>query len=153
MTIWYRAHTFENVREVFSGDGGLFTAGRWSHLGNKVVYCSESIALCTLEWLANKEVSLSGLSYYRYSIKIPDELVVTLSPSKLPENWHATPATDLTRDFAEQHLFTTKKFLALAVPSVLVPEEFNLVINPLHEEFARAVKTINKLGKYTMPAR
>ena|SRR3990167_4860050 len=153
MTIWYRAHNADNISEVFSGDSGLFAANRWNYMGDKAVYCSDSIALCTLEWLTNAGLSLSGFSYYRYSINVPDNLIVKFDLSALPVNWNIAPAHDFTRDFANEYLFSSTKYLALAVPSAIVPEEYNLVINPLHPSFQAVFKTIKSLGKYIAPVR
>lgn len=153
MTVWYRAHNKDNAESVFSGEGGLFVSGRWHHLGNKVIYCSASIALCELEWLAHHGCSVSSFSNFRYSIEVPDQYVLTLSKNKLPSHWDATPATDYTRDFSEKILFKSSDYLAIAVPSVLVPEELNLVINPLHKEFSNVRKSIKELGKHQSPIR
>lgn len=153
MTIWYRASQINDIQKVFSGDGGLFTPARWNYLGRRVIYCSESISLCTLEWLSHNGLSVSGFNYFRYSIDVPDELVNKFTPENLPNEWNTTPATDVTRDFAEQHLFSSEKFMALALPSVLVHEEFNLVINPSHKDFSRIIKTARKLGEHLAPVR
>ena|SRR5579872_5642665 len=153
MSIWYRASQINNIEQVFSGEGGLFTAARWNHLGRKSIYCSESISLCTLEWLSHNGLSVSGFNYYRYSIKVPEKLIKNFTPKDLPTEWNRTPATDITRDFAEEHLFLSDKFAALALPSVLVPEEFNLVINPLHKFFPQLFKTIKLLGEHSAPIR
>ncbi len=152
MTIWYRASKLKDIQSVFSGDGGLFTAGRWNYRGKKAIYCSQSISLCTLEWLAHNGLSVSGFDYYRYSINIPDNLIATFACNKLPTEWDATPSTDITRDFAEQELYLADK-LAIAVPSVLVPEEFNLIINPLHKLFGPAFQSIEILGQHIAPSR
>src|SRR5690349_5802091 len=101
MSTWYRASANKTPQAVFSGDGGLYVAGRWNYSGKKVIYCSESIALCTLEWLAHHGLSVSGFTYYRYSIEIPDKWITKFSPSDLPSEWNSTPANDFTRDFAE----------------------------------------------------
>lgn len=153
MSIWYRASQSSDIRMVFSGDGGLFTAARWNHRGRKTIYCSESISLCTLEWLSHNGLSVSGFDYYRYSIDIPEKLINKFSVEKLPKEWNKTPATDVTKDFAEKYLFLSEKFMALALPSVLVPEEFNLVINPLHDKFPNVIKTVKILGKHSAPVR
>lgn len=153
MTIWYRAAQACEIQQVFSGEGGLFTPARWNHLGRRAIYCSESISLCTLEWLAHNGLSVSGFNYYRYSIEVPDHLVGKFSPKDLPKEWNFTPATDMTRDFAEKHLFSSQKFLALMLPSVFVPEEFNLVINPLHQDFSNVFKSCKMLGKHEAPSR
>ena len=153
MTVWYRASQINQVRQVFSGDGGLFTAARWNHLGRRIVYCSQSIALCTLEWLSHNGLSVSGFHYYRYSIDVPEALVKRVTAAHLPKTWNAVPATELTRDFAEEHLFLSEKYLALALPSVLVPEECNLIINPMHDQFPEVIKTVKNLGKHSAPLR
>lgn len=153
MTIWYRASPSPQSEHVFSGDGGLYTAGRWHHQGHKVIYCSESIALCTIEWLCHNGLSVSAFNYFRYSIDIPDKLIHRFTLEMLPPDWSATPASNVTRDFAEQHLFQQTRYTALAVPSVLIPEEYNLIINPLHASFQEMIKSIQPLGQYIAPNR
>lgn len=153
MSIWFRASQISKIQTVFSGEGGMFTPARWNHLGRRVVYCSESIALCTLEWLSHNGLSVSGFNYIRFSIEIPDKLVKKFLPKDLPKEWNKTPSTDVTRDFAEKNLFSSKKVLALALPSVLVPEEFNLIINPLHKDFSNVLKNAKRLGKHSAPLR
>lgn len=153
MTIWYRVTGLNNIKEVFSGEGGLFAPARWNHLGRKAIYCSESISLCTLEWLSHNGLSVSGFNYFRYSIEIPDKFIKRFSVSELPKEWNYTPATDITRDFAESHLFTMDRYVAIALPSVVVPEEFNLVINPMHVQFPKLAKTAEQLGEYVAPIR
>lgn len=153
MATWYRAHNAAIITTVFSGDGGLYTPGRWNHKGRKVVYCSDSIALCTLEWLAHNGLSVSGYSYYKFEIDIPDQLIKEFSVINLPKGWNSEPALNVTRDFAEKHLFNQTKYLAISVPSVMVPEERNLVIDPLHKDMKAIASKINCIGKYTSPTR
>src|SRR5258708_26742224 len=106
MTVWYRVSPNESAQITFSGDGGLYVAGRWNYMGKRVIYCSQSIALCTLEWLSHNGLSVSGFNYHRYSIDVSEDLIVKFSPSDLPKEWKQTPSTDLTRDFTENHLFS-----------------------------------------------
>ncbi|KTD03126.1 RES family NAD+ phosphorylase [Legionella feeleii] len=153
MTLWYRATQSESVGQVFSGEGGIYVSGRWSYKGRKVIYCSQSISLCTLEWLAHHGLTVSGYSYYRFSIEIPEKLTFYADISDLPKEWNLCPASDETREFAEIHLFNQEKYLALAVPSVMVHEEKNLIINPMHPNFLQAVKSVRSLGKFVAPAR
>lgn len=153
MATWYRAHNTAMIKYVFSGDGGFYVPGRWNHKGRKVVYCSDSIALCTLEWLAHHGLSVSGYSYYKFEIDVPDPLIQKFSVNDLPKGWNREPSIDVTRDFAEKHLFNQDTYLAISVPSIMVPEEFNLVINPLHKDMQAITSKINLLGKYTSPTR
>lgn len=153
MTIWYRASQSNDIDRVFSGEGGLYTSARWNYQGRKVIYCSESISLCTLEWLSHNGLTVSAFTYYRYSIEVPDNLIKEYKIKDLPDEWNVTPATDITRDFADENLFKTNNYLALALPSVVVPEEYNLIINPLHSDFAKLIKNVIPLGKHSAPSR
>lgn len=153
MSAWYRAHNTSLVEYVFSGEGGLFVAGRWNHKGRKVIYCSSSISLCTLEWLAHNGLSVSGFSYFKFEINVPDSLIKSFTIKDMPKDWEKTPSSKNTRDFSEEHLFNQNKYLAISVPSVMVPEEFNLVINPLHKDMETVTQSISLLGKYTSPQR
>jgi len=153
MSIWFRGSQIQQADAVFSGEGGLYVAGRWNHKGTKSIYCSQSISLCTLEWLSHNGLSVPGFSYYKFSIEIPDELIIKYIISDLPKEWKNTPSPNLNRDFAAKNFYDPNEYLAMAIPSVMVPEEFNLVINPLHTAFAKIKKTIRILGQFTAPSR
>ncbi|MGQ3889954.1 RES family NAD+ phosphorylase [Legionella sp. CNM-1927-20] len=153
MVKWYRAGQSQISELVFSGEGGLYVQGRWNHKGRKVIYCSQSISLCTLEWLSHNGLSVSGFTYSKYSIDIPEKLIRKYEVQDLPIKWNTSPAGDVTRDFSEKKLFNQQKYIAIAVPSVVVPEEYNLIINPLHEKFYDLLKTIKFLGTFTAPKR
>jgi RES domain-containing protein len=153
MAIWYRAHQDGNAKKVFSGDGGFYVAGRWNYKGTKVIYCSQSIALATLEWLSHNGLSVSNFDYYRFSIEIPEDLILKIPKEKLPKEWSLTPSTDKTRSFAAKKFFSIEKFLGMSVPSVLVPEESNLIINPEHPKFKSVSNSITNLGFFKAPKR
>jgi RES domain-containing protein len=153
MSIWFRGAQNQTIDTVFSGDGGLYVAGRWNHKGTKAIYCSQSISLCTLEWLSHHGLSVSGFSYYKFSIEIPDELICYFNIPDLPQEWSDTPAPNSNRDFAEHCFYIPNKYVAMAIPSVMVPEEFNLLINPLHTAFSSIKSTIRSLGEFRAPNR
>ncbi len=153
MSIWYRCAQTREANHVFSGDGGLYVAGRWNHKGIRAIYCSQSISLCTLEWLSHNGLSVSGFRYYKFSIEIPDELIVKYTSSALPKNWSDTPSPHSNRDFANQYFYTPSDYLAMSVPSVMVHEEFNLIINPLHSAFEIVNNSIHFIGEFIAPNR
>lgn len=153
MSIWYRGAQNQLAAKVFSGDGGLYVSGRWNYKGTKAIYCSQSISLCTLEWLSHNGLLVSGFSYFKFSIEIPDELIIRYNISDLPSEWCDTPSPNSNRDFVEKNFYTPDRYLAMAIPSVMVPEEFNLVINPLHSSFEKVKETILTLGVFTAPKR
>lgn len=153
MSLWYRVHTQGDMAKVFSGDGGLFTAGRWNHIGQKVIYCSESLALATLEWLTYNGLSVSAFVCNHFSVEVPDNLVIKFKSTELPKGWDTTPATGTSREFAGSNLYKADGPLAISVPSVMVPEEFNLVINPLHKDFKSVIGTAIFLNRRKAPLR
>jgi RES domain-containing protein len=106
-----------------------------------------------MEWLSHNGLSVSGFSYHRFSIDIPDNLVTKFTSAQLPVDWNTEPATNVSRDFANNHLFIAGGPLAISMPSVMIPEEFNLIINPIHPQYVHAQATIKHLGQFTAPAR
>ena len=151
--MWFRGAQNQQADMVFSGDGGLYVSGRWNYKGTKALYCSQSISLCTLEWLSHNGLSVSGFHYYKFSIEIPDDLIIWYNISDLPSEWCDTPSPNSNRDFVEKSFYTPNKYLAMAIPSVMVPEECNPVINPLHSFFEKVKETILSLGVFTAPNR
>jgi RES domain-containing protein len=71
----------------------------------------------------------------------------------LLKEWKNTPSANLNRKFAQENFYGSNQYTVMAIPSVMVPEEFNLVINPLHAAFAEAKKTIRLLGQFIAPIR
>ncbi len=117
-----------------SGEGAKLHGGRWNHIGHPCIYAAASKALCVLEFAAN--VSLDelpeDLSFTTY--ELPREACRTFSPAELPEDWMATPAPDSTKAWGTAQL---QMAVALKVPSVVIPSEYNFVLNPLHVHFAQ----------------
>jgi RES domain-containing protein len=153
MSIWFRGAPNHMAENVFSGDGGLYVAGRWNHKGTKAIYCSQSISLCTLEWLSHNGLSVSGFKYHKFSIDVPDELIIRYNMSDLPQGWNTSPSPNVNRNFAEKYFYSPNDYLAMSIPSVMVPEELNLVINPLHASFIKVKETIISLGEFAAPNR
>lgn len=152
MSIWFRGSQIQQADAVFSGEGGLYVAGRWNHKGQNLYIVLNQYLF--VHWNGyHNGLSVSGFSYYKFSIEIPDELIIKYIISDLPKEWKNTPSPNLNRDFAAKNFYDPNEYLAMAIPSVMVPEEFNLIINPLHTAFAKVKKTIRILGQFTAPSR
>lgn len=125
--------------DAFSGIGSRDKPGRWNMPGTRMVYCSDSLSLATLEIMAHltKPKSLGGFLWFE--MNLPDDLVET--PNPMPEGWNAKPVRgeDYTTGMASVRFGTRwlqeRRSLALRVPSAVTPSEFNLLINPLHPKF------------------
>jgi len=122
------------VADAFSGKGGLFAAGRWNSLGGLVVYASESVSLAYLERLAHFDSNNPAEDLHLFEIDIPNGLIEFLTEKSLPKGWDIRPPGPVSRALGDAWL-ARKQFAALVVPSVIVVQERNALINPLHPKF------------------
>ena len=107
-------------------------SGRWHTRGRRVVYCSESPATALLEIQVHFEIDVRDLPtrYRLLTLRAPDAVVVEgLLASELPANW--LEHTDGTRAIGDRWLQAGRSAL-LRVPSAVVPETFNVLLNPGH---------------------
>jgi len=122
-----------------AGDGALRTPGRWHTRGRRIVYCAQSPASALLEILVHFEIDIQDLPvrYRLLKIEAPDDVQVeSVSVDYLPTGWPET--TEMTRALGDSWL-TKGSAALLAVPSAIVPETFNVLLNPAHEDARRIV--------------
>ncbi|QGZ40226.1 RES domain-containing protein [Pseudoduganella flava] len=122
----YRANDLSSM-------GARLTGGRWNSEGVPMVYASASIALAMLETL----VHLGGgdLPFNRFLVRIdiPEAQWNARSILEAPGGWDAIPAGITSRTAGDMWCAGARSLL-LAVPSVVVPEEHNILINPRHAD-------------------
>jgi RES domain-containing protein len=121
------------------GDGALRTPGRWHSRGRRVVYCAQSPAAALLEILVHFEIDIQDLPvrYRLLKIEAPDDVQVErVSVDDLPANW--PQKTEVTRELGERWLAKGSAAL-LSVPSAIMPETFNILLNPAHQDAKRIV--------------
>jgi RES domain-containing protein len=122
---------------TLTGDGGLRASARWHTRGRRIVYCAMHPAAALLEALAHLELALDDLpaAYRLLKIDAPGNLAVTkVSLDDLPRDWIVR--TNATREIGDRWLEAAQTPL-LSVPSALVPETFNMLLNPEHEHAGR----------------
>lgn len=135
MTVVYRLCKRQHQDAALDGEGARRYGGRWNSTGRRVIYASESRALALLEILVHledEEALREG--YVLFEITLPDQNILTL-PRDLPDGWKDYPANPASKSIGDQWL-ASRASLALAVPSVLLPQESNILINPDHPDFA-----------------
>ena len=122
--------------KAMSGEGAYRRGGRWNPPGTRVVYCADSRSLAVLEVLAN--VREADLLRDQAWVLIPIELRERdiEKPVRVPESWRVTPYTGATQSFGAEWV-QAQRSVALRVPSVVVPGEFNFLLNPAHPDFAQ----------------
>ena len=141
----YRIDRKKYLKDTLKGIGASMSSSfRWNSKHTRMVYTSESRALALLEITAH----LNGVmeiptDRYLVEIEIPDALKIqTLSIADLPKNWNAHPPSVFTQNLGDS--FVQKlKAPVLKVPSSIVPQEFNLLINPYHPD-ALKIEIISK---------
>lgn len=122
-----------------SGRGAELLGGRWNRPGSPAVYCAGSIALAALETSVHLALDDLPLNRFLVGISIPDALWRTRevhTAQTLPVGWTARPAGKVSLDIGDVWLASGASAL-MQVPSVIVPEEFNVLINPRHPTAAQ----------------
>lgn len=127
--------TNEAYKNDISGNGAALYGSRWNSKGNYLLYTSESISLSILESLVHLKRNGIPPNQYLLHIEFPDEKEFSeISFKKIKKDWHKE--LEYTRWIGDQFLKNNKN-LFLKVPSVIVPQESNILLNPLHREFKK----------------
>ena len=122
-----------------TGAGAKATGGRWNEPGVGLVYASETRALACLETVVHLKAGSLPLNRYLVEIAIPDEVWTSAEirdAADLPVGWEAEPAGRASIQFGSEWVRTLRSAL-LVVPSAIVPEETNVLINPAHADSRR----------------
>jgi RES domain-containing protein len=149
----YRIVKRKFVRIAFSGEGARLYGGRWNSPGVRVVYTSGSISLALHEW----RVHLTQWPTPPVSIiEIEFSASLIRAPARLPVNWSRTPCPKSTSVFGDNWVRSARSAV-MKLPSVIVPEEFNYLLNPAHPDFhkirigkARLLQVDDRLGPLRM---
>ncbi|GGY05108.1 RES family NAD+ phosphorylase [Paludibacterium paludis] len=130
-------------RMDLSGKGAEMFGGRWNPVGVPAVYAASSISLAMLEILIHAR-SLP-LDYFVMALSVPMEGVKSVRAPALPAGWDRLNDQSASQQAGTRHVFQANRFGVL-LPSVVVPEEQNLVLNPLHPLMRRVtVKELRPL--------
>jgi RES domain-containing protein len=133
----YRVLRKPYARTPFDGEGSYQYGGRWSSPGTRLSYASEHQSLAMLEYFVHLEASDAPPDLVLASADIPDDLSrQQIEVGTLPANWRETPAPAELARLGDEFVLTGKDCI-LIVPSALVPNENNWLVNPLHEEFQK----------------
>ena len=154
VTVWrIAADTREYEAQDLSGRGAEKTGGRWNHKGTPLVYASVSRALACLETV----VHLGGghalpLNRYLVQIRMGAELWDARAVLNREHvlGWDAEPAGRVSMDWGTTWV-RGKTTLLAEVPSVIVPEEPNILINPGHPDVGRIIAL--KIRRWTYDQR
>lgn len=151
MKLWrIAAETRTYPATDLSGAGAAASPGRWNDKKQALVYSAPSIAIAVLETAAHIDDAGLPLNRFLVEIDVPDEVwalheVATLA--SLPPTWSAIPAGRASVKIGSTWLASLRSPILL-VPSVIVPEEFAALINPLHPASARITAQVVRPFEY-----
>lgn len=132
---------------IWSGFGAREFGGRWDSKGVAVVYTAENRSLAAMEQLVHlvKPRILKG--YVIANISFDAHQVTRLSPGSLPAGWKNPIALPALKRYGDNWIDAARHVI-LAVPSVVIPGEWNYLLNPAHPEFRALKKSAPKRFGY-----
>jgi RES domain-containing protein len=136
---------------AFDGEGSRLAGGRWNRRGTAVVYTSATLSLAVLEYFVNLPRTTAPQDLVAIAADIPDDLPVTaVNESALPRGWRKYPAPESLAEIGSRWA-EEGKTPVLAVPSAVVPQEKNCLLNPAHPLFSKI--RIGKPGPIALDSR
>ncbi|XLS27410.1 RES family NAD+ phosphorylase [Flavobacteriaceae bacterium M23B6Z8] len=126
--------TQSKYAEVLSASGA---PNRWNKDNEYVIYTSQSRALCTLEMVAHRNARMKKLDYRLLRVSLPsDKKFYHEIASSLPQDWRLLKYYSRLQTIGSDW-YRNKSTLILKVPSVLIPGEYNFIINTNHTDFQK----------------
>jgi RES domain-containing protein len=100
-----------------------------------MVYTAGTLSLAILELLVHTDSDLVPDDLLAYEIEIDDDIAIEYL-RELPDRWEQIPAPEACQRSGDAWI-EAGRGLILAVPSVVVPMEFNYLLNPKHDDMKR----------------
>lgn len=122
---------------IFDGTGAAEFGGRWNSPGRAVIYAAGSLSLAMLDQLAHAAIGRFPLGHRFIEITIPDSVSVECVDPRTVAGWDADDQI-ASRAFGDRWL-AQRRTCVLLTPSVIVPIERNVVMNPAHKDFSGVV--------------
>ncbi|MBL0317623.1 MAG: RES family NAD+ phosphorylase [Flavobacteriales bacterium] len=142
----YRIERKKRKETTLSGIGASLSRGfRWNNIHTRMVYTSESRALSLLEMAVHLDL-VEDIPDDRMMVEIdiPDSIeILEIRSFDLPSDWSSYPPVTLTKNIGDDFVKYGESAI-LKVPSAIIPEECNYLINPLHRD-ATKIKVVSAL--------
>lgn len=136
MAIYYRIVQARWAATAMNGEGARLYGGRWNPPGLPGVYLAESRALAALEILVHAPREILQLEWRSIAVEVPDAWMDSAELAALPKHWREQPTSTAAQHFGAAWLRALEK-PAIRLPSVIVPQEHALLVNPLHPQSAK----------------
>lgn len=122
---------------AFDGEGARLAGGRWNRKGTPVIYTSATLSLAAQELFVHLDPDEVPANLVAVSADIPKGVLIkALDAADLARDWRQYPAPEYLAQ-AGTEWARSQGSAVLAVPSALIPQEMNYLLNPTHPEFSR----------------
>lgn len=143
--------TRSRYAEDLTGEGARLFGGRWNLPGTACLYTSEHRSLCLCEFLVNVTSDLIPDDLQFVTLRINDNSIYELKEEDLPLQWMAIPTHKTSQEFGSQ-LLSNNDYIAFRLPSVIIPREYNVILNPNEELFEKKV-VIEDISDFKIDSR
>ena len=126
----------EKAASAFDGEGARLYGGRWNPIGVAMVYASAHLSLAALEVRVHIDKTRMRKLYQCFTFHFDKSLMETFPASDLPREWRQEPPP-LSLQRLGGNWVKSSSAAILAVPSAIIPGEFNYLINPNHPDFSK----------------
>lgn len=137
MLTGWRIVPVSRAADAFVGEGARRFGGRWNSPGVAVVYGSAHKSLAALEQLVHRQPHRPNL-FKAFRFEFLETLLEILPPRSLPRDWRHSPPASAGQQVGDAWVRAARSAV-LAVPSIIIPEELNYVLNPAHPDFKKVM--------------
>jgi RES domain-containing protein len=137
----YRISSPKYITDL-TGTGSKQYGGRWNEKGISVVYFAESRAMAVMEILMHLRPEELDRDYNLAVFEIPDGKILNIKIEDLPDDWKSENCGAYLKRIGAEFV-RENKYLLMRVPSVILEEEHNYILNPDHKD-AGNIKLLEK---------
>jgi RES domain-containing protein len=138
-----------NYIDDLSGTGAALFGGRWNSKRVYILYTAATASLALLETIVHTS-AIPREGFCLLELEIPENKILEVKEKQLPSGWQTYPAPSSLKTFGDDFI-QKGSFLALKIPSAVLSEEFNYLLNPGHPDFKKI--KINKKKTITIDGR
>jgi len=129
----YRIVKKRHMLTAFTGEGARAYGGRWNFPGIPMVYAAHTRALAALESLAHFGGAERRMEFVTFELELADKLAMRVELADLPRDWRNPEPSPTTQAIGSEWQRSARS-VALVVPSVHVPQESCVLLNPEHPD-------------------
>jgi RES domain-containing protein len=127
----------QKIHQAFDGEGARLCGGRWNRPGAAMVYASATLSLAALESVVHLDPEEEPENLVAVSAEIPENLRIRrIAIGNLPQDWRQYPAPESLQEIGTAWIRSASTAV-LAVPSAVIPQEWNYLLNPAHPDFKK----------------